>query len=142
MAKRNNKSKLVYALFGVAFILAVSSVFLILSMPLESKEFEVLFFVKPGGAGFDLNGTALTFGSIPPGGAGKRSLVIENKWEFPVEARFFVSKDIAEFINAPSSMMLYSDENITLDITVSNPESAPDGEHRGKIKIKFYRLRE
>ena len=137
---RTNKNKLVYALFGVTFVLIVSSVLVFLSRPLEVKEFEVIFFIKSGGAGFDLNGTALTFGSIPPGGAGRRSLIIENKWGFPVEARFFVSKDIAEFIEAPSSILLHSRENTTLEIVVRIPKDTPDGKHKGKIKIKFYRV--
>src|SRR3989344_5278078 len=140
-SKRNMNWILIFA----ALIILLSVVSLVLSFikylnkPIEKREFEVKFSVESGRAGFDINGTALTFGIIPPGSGGIRKIDIENKYEFPIKVKFFVSKNLENYMNFPQKIILEREQKETVSININVPRNAEQTNYTGIFKIEFYK---
>ncbi|MBI2451578.1 hypothetical protein HYV50_00700 [Candidatus Pacearchaeota archaeon] len=130
-----------YILFLIAVIIVFFSVLLWVSGPIETKEFDVRFSVKNEVGGFDLNGTALTYGIIPLGGAGVRTVIIGNYHEFPVEVKILANREIFDFIDAPEKIFLGAGEEKNVTIRIEIPEDAEEKEYNGKIRFDTYSLK-
>ena len=137
MKKRDKQILLFIAL--IAVILAIISMVSFFFLPLQITEFDVRFNVSEK-IGFDLNNSALTFGSVVPGNYYERKIIIENKYDFPIKAKIFVSKDISDFFLKTDSVMLMPRENASIPITIYIPQNSEKKEYSGKIAIKIYRV--
>ena len=141
--KNNKKSNLM--IFLSIIVILISIIALIFSFVnylnklIEVKEYEVIFFVESGRAGFDLNSTALTFGIIPPGGGGTRKIDIENSYDFPIKVKFLVSENLADYMELPKGMFLESGQKETVSININMPRNAEQTNYTGKFRIEFYK---
>ena len=140
------RNSLLYLLCFLCIFISFIVIFLsfkndIMENPIiETKNYDVLFLVRNGGIGFDLNNTALTFGAVNPGGSATRSIEINNNRAFPVEVRFSLSKEIEEYIKIEKeSYYLGVNETLNIPIVLSVPVKIKEGSYKGKIVILISR---
>lgn len=128
-----------YTLLVFSLFLVFSSIFIwtSISRPIGVEELDVRFIVGEN-PGFDLDLDVLAFGRIQPGMSSTRKITINNPYDFPIEVKIFVSKNIAEYIVAESSVYIYSDKNISLTINLIIPEDLDFGNYSGKIRFETY----
>ena len=123
----------------ISVIVLIFSITNYLNKPIEKREFEVKFAVESGRAGFDINGSALTFGIIPPGGGGTRKIDIENNHDFPVKVKFFVSENLAGYMEFPEEMILERGQKETISVNINMPRDAEQTNYTGIFRIEFYK---
>ncbi len=82
--------------------------------------------------GFNVNGSALTFGSILPGGSSSRSVIFQNTYSFPVELRISVEGDIAGLVQVGDGWEIPVGGG--LDVQVGDGWEIPVG---GGLEIPF-----
>ena len=146
MIKMKDRKNMNWTLIFAALIILLSIVSLVFSFvnylnkPIEKREFEVKFSVEEGRAGFDINGTALTFGIIPPGGGGTRKIDIENKYDFPVKVKFSISNNLADYLELPREMFLEKGQKETAIININMPRDAEQTNYTGIFRIEFYKV--
>jgi len=146
MIKMKDRKNMNWTLIFAALIILLSIVSLVFSFinylnkPIEKREFEVKFSVEEGRAGFDINGTALTFGIIPPGGGGTRKIDIENKYDFPVKVKFSISNNLADYLELPGEMFLEKGQKETAIININMPRDAEQTNYTGIFRIEFYKV--
>ncbi|MBU1103298.1 MAG: hypothetical protein KJ600_01945 [Nanoarchaeota archaeon] len=139
MAKENKKV-LIALLLGVCVVLIALSVFLNSSKPIDVKEFDVKFIVDVGGIGIDVDTSVLTFGQVNPGGGGKRTVVIDNSHDFPVEVKVLVSKNLLGLIDTNSSFVVDAGKNVSVPVKLNVPQDFELGNYTGKIKFEMYEI--
>lgn len=90
-------------------------------------------------AGFDVNGSALTFGRISIGSSSTRSIIAENKRDYPVSAEISANGSIAPLLSFTDGIMINANEikKITFS-AVSTPSTVP-GFYDGEVKIRLVR---
>ncbi len=110
------------------------------SRPIFAKEYDIYFEVKEGRAGFDINNTFLTYGILPPGGVGVRKIDVENKFDFEVKAKFYISKDLFMYSSFPLELRLIEGEKQTIEVSINVPKEAEEKNYTGKFRIEFYRI--
>ena len=110
--------------------------------PVFVKEYDVYFRVEQGRAGFDINNTILTFGIIPAGGGGTRQIDVENKFDFPVNARFYISESLANYSDFPNEIILERGGKETIKVNMNVPKDAEEKNYTGKFRMEFYRVNE
>ncbi len=143
-----NKKNMNWILIFAALIILLSIASLVFSFinysnkPIEKREFEVKFSVEAGRAGFDINGSALTFGIIPPGGGGTRKIDIENKYDFTIKVKFLISENLADYMELPKEMFLKKGQKETVSVNVNMPRNAEQTNYTGKFRIEFYKTNE
>ena len=138
--KTEEKSNRTFYILLILTLIVVT--FSLVFFPEESiyeKNYDVYFNVIESGAGFDLNNTILTFGNVPRGGGAERKIVLFNNYNFPVEARVLITKNLDDFLIVDSNVSIESMSNYTLFVKLVVPENTELGNHSGTIKVKFYR---
>jgi hypothetical protein len=89
--------------------------------------------------GVDVNSTALTFGSIPPGGTSVRNVVVSNTDGYDRTASFGIEGDIGRFVRLPQDTLVKAHSNASIAIRADVPSDATDGSYAGKLKITLRR---
>ena len=138
--KTEEKSNRTFYILLILTLIVVT--FSLVFFPEESiyeKNYDVYFNVIESGAGFDLNNTIPTFGNVPRGGGAERKIVLFNNYNFPVEARVLITKNLDDFLIVDSNVSIESMSNYTLFVKLVVPENTELGNHSGTIKVKFYR---
>ncbi len=69
-------------------------------------------------SGFDLNGTALTFGNIQLDGSSTRNIIFENKNSFPVEVLINVEGDIEQLMHFENKIKAEAGERKKISFSV------------------------
>ena len=136
---RGKENKVLIFLFGLFIFLVVLSLYLFSLRPIETREFDLLFRVENGRGGFDLNATAFTYGILPTGGKGVREVVIDNKYNFPIQVDVAASGDAAGFVFVSDDIVVQPGENATIPIEIKIPRNASLGNYSGKIEFLTYR---
>ncbi|MFH1710819.1 MAG: hypothetical protein ABH840_00740 [Nanoarchaeota archaeon] len=86
--------------------------------------------------GIDINGTALSFGMIVPGGSASKELTIGNDYERDVKVQFLVKGEIGEFVRiSENNFILNKNKSRKIDFSVSVPSSAKYGVYEGKVIV-------
>ena len=129
-----NKNKLIILMFVISvvmffFVLYINSTFVL------KKEEIIATLIIGDRAGFDINGTALTFGMIAPGTNSKRDLIIENDYNFPIKFEFNVKGDIEKFLVFDEVVYLKPGENKTVSIYTITPDNEEYGNYSGKMIV-------
>jgi len=87
--------------------------------------------------GFNVNNSALYFGTIKPGGTSTRKIELKNNNQF-VKVSMFVNGELAEWIyTEDTSFNLLENEEKTIEIKGIVPKDAKLKNYEGKITIKF-----
>lgn len=88
--------------------------------------------------GFDVNGSALTFGMVMPGGSSVRKLNFTNEYEFPVLIEVIGKGDIAGFLSAGKVMVGKGEEKI-ISIGAYAQPNASYGVYSGNVSVMVFR---
>ncbi len=143
MEKRNIKKEMKNKFYFIVFLLLALSIFLFLIvfyinslMVLEKKE--IVATLRTGDtAGFDVNTTALTFGTISFGTFSQRSLILENNYDFPLEVEFKVKGNITKFLIFDKFVYLESNEKKSVQISTITLTENDSGNYSGKMIVLF-----
>ncbi|MEM3585102.1 MAG: hypothetical protein QXJ50_01755 [Candidatus Woesearchaeota archaeon] len=95
-----------------------------------SKEMEV-------GVGI-IQGNILYFGQIPPGGFGRRELIITNSDKIPLKLRFWIVGNASELVSCTGNgSTIMPNEKITISCTANIPENATPSDWTGTAIFEF-----
>lgn len=86
--------------------------------------------------GFDLNGTALTFGNIQLDGSSTRNIIFENKNSFPVEALINVEGDIEQLMHFENKIRVKAGERKKISFSVI-AFNVSEGFYSGNVSFKI-----
>ena len=95
--------------------------------PAETKVVYASFTLSEGKlVGIDLNGTALTFGSMPSGSSGRRYLILSNSYPYAVRLKTYSSGNISSHLSLSDyDFSLAPGEVKNLTITATAPTGPP-----------------
>jgi hypothetical protein len=130
---------LVLSFFVLLFSLA--GVFLSFT-ELQTEEIYTSVNITSGLIGFDVNGTALTFGEILAGGSVTRSVNFQNGYSFPVIVKTNVEGDIEKLLNFEEVARVEEGETKRLSFDVSVYEDIEKGFYDGMVEIVIQPARE
>lgn len=132
-----NKKNKFYLYISILIITAIFLEVLVNSrITLERKE--IITTLKVGEvASFDLNQTALTFGTLYPGLSSSRNLTIENSYDFPIIFEFKANGKIKKFLTFDEIIFLDSGEKKSISIRAKIPEGENYGNYSGKIIVNI-----
>ena len=137
--KEKYNEKLIFILIAILILAFILNIYLFISLSriIETREFYASIIVSDK-IGFDLNLTALTFGSILKGGSATRGISIENNFGFPIEVEIYGKGDIKKFI-IPIKDKIEKDEKKSIKIVAFVPEDTEFGKYEGSIKVDLRR---
>ncbi|GBE19424.1 MAG TPA: hypothetical protein ENG87_03080 [Candidatus Pacearchaeota archaeon] len=90
-------------------------------------------------SGFDVNETALTFGTITPGSSAQRSIVVENNYNFPIKSILKIKGDVAEYLIFENIVSLDAGEKEIISVAAVAPQDASYGNYSGILEVVFKR---
>ncbi|MBU4070321.1 MAG: hypothetical protein KJ646_05030 [Nanoarchaeota archaeon] len=126
----------------IVFIFILSLVFFLFSFYLHKnivlKKQEIFTSLMIGDKiGFDINGTALTFGMITPDSSSQRNISIENSYNFPIKVEFKLKGDIEEFLDFNKVVYLNVGEVKELTLYALVPPGSEFGNYSGIFNVVF-----
>ena len=89
--------------------------------------------------GFDVNTTAVTFGTVLPGGVVQRDLTITNTDGYDKVASFSVEGNISRFVRPPADALAKAAANTSVGIKAEVPQDTTFGEYTGKLRVTLRR---
>lgn len=127
-------------LFVVAAALFFLSLFSFVTslIPLESKTVYASVTISEERAGFDVNGTALTFGIMQPGGSVTRAISVSNPYAFPIVMRISTAGPIAPLLFHTKALRLDAGETERVSFSVLALEGVSPGFYEGDVTFTFY----
>lgn len=131
---------LVVLAFFISFIvfLMVLSIYVYYITPVDEYSYATTAFVTQDTAGFDLNSTAITFGSLVVGGSSTRSVLVNNSYPFAVSIEPKVEGSIAKIINyAPLTIKPYEASKFYFSVSAGSRDLL--GNYTGNISIRLMR---
>lgn len=134
------KKKLINSLYIIFIVISVILIYNLydLLMTIEKRELDVNLMVGSK-YGIDLNGTALTFGMITPGGStNTRQINLTNNYGRDVKIVVYSKGDVSDFIIvSENNFFLKPNETKTLAFVARAPVGAKFGNYSGKAIIKI-----
>ncbi|MEK6811472.1 MAG: hypothetical protein AABX96_03115 [Nanoarchaeota archaeon] len=133
------KNLLFLALF-ISFIVFLMSIslFVYYITPVSVSSFQASATVTEDLGGFDLNSSALTFGSIALGGSSTRSILVNNSYSFPIRVESVIDGSIAEMIvYGPLTIQPYQTSSFQFSVFAGPNVSL--GNYTGNISIRLLR---
>ena len=139
--KKTIKRKTIFLLIAVAVIAAVLSTALAHYYSnkgiVETQKVQMDLAVKESVA-FNLDTDKLHFGGVPPEGSSGRSISIVNKRDFPLKVRFYLSGELADWVNPEDNpVYLQPFENKSIKFIATVPKNAEFGNYTGEIDVIF-----
>ncbi len=133
--------KLSFLLLTISFLLFIISitVFYVNTKPLDKYEFLASVNVTSDRMGFDVNGSALTFGNVIKGGSSTRNLVLDNGYDFPIVLNIKASGEIKKFLVFEEDLKVEKQGSIDIPFTVMLPENSALGYYGGNIIVEIRR---
>jgi hypothetical protein len=129
-----NKDFWVIILLLFSIIIFVSTFYFQNSLILEEKEFDALLLVGDRNA-FSVNGSVLDFGMISRVSTAKRTILLENNFNSPIEIGVSVSGLIGDFLFYEKKIYLGVGEVNNLEFVAFSDENSIYGEYSGKVEI-------
>ena len=84
--------------------------------------------------GFDVNATALKFGTISPGNSGSKKIYLENTYSYDVSIEIYVEGEIMKFLEvSDNNFILKKGDQKEVGFTVKIPKEAEYGTYEGKV---------
>ena len=125
----------------ISVILLILSIIIIilniisLSKVLERQTYYASIIVADYG-GFDVNGTAFTFGGVPLGSSSERKLSVKNGYDFPIVVNIIPRNGMEQFIQGRQEIIFQGQErNISIVATV--PAGMEKKKYEGEIVIEI-----
>lgn len=133
------KNVVILSLFISLIVLVMSiSVYFYYITPLSEYSYPTTAFVTQDVAGFDINTTAITFGSIVPGGTSTRSIVVNNSYSFPIKVQPEIEGSIEQIISY-KPLVVGPNQSLKLEFTIYAESIEFLGNYTGNISIKLMR---
>jgi len=121
----------------IAFLMTLS-VYFYYTNPISEFSYFSNAFVTRNTEGFDLNSSAITFGSLPVGGSSTRAIVVNNSYPFAIRVKPNVEGTISRIIDyEPITIQPY--ESSKLYFTVHAYSIDLIGNYTGNISVKLMR---
>lgn len=120
-------------LLGVFFIYRAVSPF---RGALKVEKVDVSFAIGEYG-GFNLNKTALTYGTITLGGSSVRNVILGNSYSFPIIVKVFASESLTRFLTVEENLFIEPGESKKVGVTIQAPQDAEFGNYSGEISFVF-----
>ncbi len=139
LKKEKHNEKLIFILIAILILAFILNIYLFISLSriIEIRELSASIIVSDK-IGFDLNSTALTFGSTLRGGSSTREISIENNFGFPIEVYVYGDNGMENFIISAKER-IEKDEKKSIKISAFVPEDTEFGKYEGSIKIALRR---
>lgn len=133
------KTKFYYFIFIFSIIVFLTSIslFVFVQKPIAFKSISISVNVTEN-LGFDLNGSALTFGNVFPGGYSERKILFNNDFDFPVLVKLKAKGNVAELISFDESRIVDSRKIIEIPIGIFIPSDAKKRLYGGELRIYVY----
>ncbi|MEK6933985.1 MAG: hypothetical protein AABW75_03855 [Nanoarchaeota archaeon] len=103
---------------------------------LKVEKVDVSFAIGEFG-GFNVNKTALTYGTITPGGSSVRNVILGNSYSFPIIVKVFASKSLTQFLTVEENLSIEHGESKKVGVTIQAPGDAEFGNYSGEISFVF-----
>lgn len=133
---KERKNKIIAIILSIIILFLVINLISSLSI-LEKRQIYASIIVSDH-YGFDLNGTALTFGMTMPGGSSHRDLIIKNEYNKDVYVESYVKGEIRDFISiSDNNFVLKPNETKELSFVVLIPKGTEYGNYTGFVIINF-----
>jgi len=134
------KNILVLAFFisFIVFLMSLSIYFFYIT-PVYEFSYSATAYVTENVGGFDLNSTALTFGSIAVGGSSTRTILVDNYYSFPVRVEPHVEGTISKIISY-QPLIVGPNETSRFSFTVSADSFDLLGNYTGNVIIRLKRV--
>lgn len=130
---------IVFFVVAVLFGVGIGGLLFSLATPVERRVLEASIFVAEH-VGFDLNDSALTFGTTVPGQVQERAFFVHNFNDFSVVVRLFARGDLAEFLRlSNTSFVLSPGESEQVFASVFLPENVSYGFINGSVESVMWR---
>ena len=133
--------RLTVILFFISLIVLSFSLFsfFLLKNPVSESSFPTSVTITETLTGFDVNATAVTFGSVTRGGSATRFLSVANDYEFPVRVESIVHGSIAPFVQSTPSLVVAPGTSLSVPISLSTNGTASLGNYTGLVTIALFR---
>ncbi|MBM3231915.1 hypothetical protein FJZ21_00855 [Candidatus Pacearchaeota archaeon] len=131
---------LVILSFFISLVVLVMSVsiYFYYTTPLSEYSYDTTAFVTYDVAGFDVNTSSITFGSIVPGGTSTRSLIVNNSYPFPIKVEPKVDGSIRRILSFDQTIIEpYQTSKVYLTVSADSIDLL--GNYTGNIIIKLVR---
>ncbi len=131
-------SILLFAVALIAFSFSVGS-YVLMKMPLRTQTFFASVHVSSGIGGFDINGTALTFGSVAFGGNSLRRVFIENNYPFSVLVEPVVTGSISPLVELQTPIVVEPNQSLYIPVLLNTNLAELNHNYTGNISFTFLR---
>lgn len=134
--------KFSYFILGFSlFIFLISLIgFFLNRLPLHEEVFYTsVNVVDESVIGFNVDNSALNFGTISKGGSSIRKIAIDNKYDFPVIAIIDVEGDIEQLLNFDREFYIDKYEKKSISFSVIADYNVSEGNYSGNISFKILR---
>ena len=130
-----------FILAGAVIISVIATVMVFHLVPShETEELEMRLQVSDY-VGFDVETSAIVFGTVPPGGMGQRDIIINNLADEPRNILIRAEGGLSEWVSVSENMFLVlANEEKPVSVHVQVPEDAEFGNYTGTMKIHFFPL--
>ncbi|MEM7814713.1 MAG: hypothetical protein QXF55_00010 [Candidatus Aenigmatarchaeota archaeon] len=109
-----------------------------LSIPSRTEEFGMYLTVE-NVTGFNVDTTAIFFGTVPPGGVGMRTITIAHNGSAPIRVGFRLEGELASLVTvSPESFALSPGESRNVTVSVAVPAGMPYGNYTGKLTVMYF----
>jgi len=132
------KDLLILAFFisFIIFLMSLSFYFYYIT-PLAQSSFQASTIVTRDTGGFDLNSTALTFGSITLGGSSTRSILVNNSYSFPIRVEPVIEGSIQDLISY-DYLVIQPYQSASFSMTVFADLNKSLGKYIGNVSVRLF----
>ena len=135
LKKLRNKDFVIYILILILIFLTVYSYFG--REPIQENKYYSHLEIGEI-SGFDVNNSALMFGSILPKGSASRKITVDNTYDFDILVKFLAEGDISDFF-FKEDVLIKRGEVRDIYLSVVALEDSNKGFYDGNISVVIYR---
>jgi len=130
-------------LLVISVIVFLFSLIILISTfrPLQTQTYYASVNITVREGGFDVNGTALTFGLVPVGGSVSRTVIFRNEFDFPVIAKISAKGDITPLLDFERSVRLEVEEEKRIGFSAYGIADFERRFYDGTVTIKIWPAR-
>jgi len=132
--------RIIFLAFFISLIVFIASALFFLSYftPLSKSLFHASGTITEDLGGFDINSTALIFGSIALGGSSTRSILINNSYPFAIKVKLVLEGSISDkIIYSPIRIEPYKSSSFKMTFFSNLDDSL--GDYDGNISVVLFR---
>ena len=131
------KKAIIILVFAVVTSFILTNVIYDYLTIVDSKELKMYLTVADY-AGFDVNTSALIFGTVPKGGSSSREVILTNDFNIPLKVDLKAYGELAGWVHVFENGFLMQPNVVkTVKVSATIPENAKFGNYAGILKISF-----